>query len=138
MVLLLLFIIISHSYLDPVCLSSPIFNPPSDKMKNGVIAKIAMTASDEYAEALKLCQVSYIKEILPKEWIPIVAGKQAFMHATAEYYQSMVCQNAKNYGEEIGRLNVSTLISKFVLPSAWFTALALNLEKHIYQDLTTR
>ncbi|XP_071789061.1 programmed cell death 6-interacting protein-like isoform X4 [Asterias amurensis] len=76
-----------------------------DKMKNGVIAKIAMTASEEYAEALKLCQVSYIKEILPKEWIPIVAGKQAFMHATAEYYQSMVSQNAKNYGEEIGRLN---------------------------------
>lgn len=35
--------------------------------------------------------------------------KQAAFHALAEYYQSVVAQQKKLYGEEIARLQVSNL-----------------------------
>ena len=41
-----------------------------------------------------------------KEWIPCVAMKQAAFHAMAEFYQSVVAQKAKSYGEQIARLRV--------------------------------
>ncbi|XP_022084899.1 programmed cell death 6-interacting protein-like isoform X2 [Acanthaster planci] len=78
-----------------------------DKMKPAIVAKIAMTAAEEFSEALKLCQVQHVKEVLPKEWIPIVGGKHAHMQGLAEFHQSQVCQASKCYGEEISRLNHS-------------------------------
>ena len=102
-------------------------------MKNAVIAKIAMTASEEYADALKLCQVSHVKEVLPKEWIPMIAGKQAFMHSMAEYHQALVCQDAKNYGQEISRLTVSMRdlsLGNSMLKRPFFVSLPLSTMIH--------
>ena len=87
-------------------------------MKNNIIAKLAKTASDLYAEALKRCQVPHVKEVLPKDWIPTLAGKQAYMHCLAEFYQAMVCKDSKSYGEEIARLMVSIRTVKE--PKYWY------------------
>ncbi|KAJ8035530.1 Programmed cell death 6-interacting protein [Holothuria leucospilota] len=75
-----------------------------DKMKDAIIAKVASANSDLYAEALKLLQVPHVRDNVNKEWIPIVAGKQALMHGYSEYYQALVCRSSKKYGEEIARL----------------------------------
>ena len=76
-------------------------------MKDNIIAKLSNTASDLYADALKHCQVAHVKEVIPKEWIPTLSGKQAYMQCLAEFYQSKVCKDKKSYGEEIARLTVS-------------------------------
>ena len=78
-----------------------------DNMKDNIIAKLSNTASDLYTDALKHCQVAHVKEVIPKEWIPTLAGKQAYMQCLAEFYQSKVCKDKKSYGEEIARLTVS-------------------------------
>lgn len=36
-----------------------------------------------------------------------MSGKQAAYHAIAQYYQSMVAKESKEFGEEIARLRVS-------------------------------
>jgi len=41
-----------------------------------------------------------------QDWLPVVAMKQAAFHAMAEFYQSVVAQKAKSYGEQIARLKV--------------------------------
>lgn len=76
----------------------------ADKMKEAMIAKLAYQCSDLYADAMKLLQLQTIKELWPREWIPVAVMKQAAFHALAEYYQSVVAQQKKLYGEEIARL----------------------------------
>ncbi|KAK3106570.1 hypothetical protein FSP39_022711 [Pinctada imbricata] len=75
-----------------------------DRMKEAMVAKIAMQCSDLYSDAMKLMQLSSLKEMWPKEWIPLVVGKQAAFHGMAEYYQSCVAAGTKSYGEQISRL----------------------------------
>ncbi|RUS90047.1 hypothetical protein EGW08_002160 [Elysia chlorotica] len=75
-----------------------------DKMKEGTIAKLAYQTSELYADAMKLMQLGSIRDLWPKEWLPIVGMKQAAFHGMAEFYQSCVAQQAKTYGEEIARL----------------------------------
>ncbi|KAK2160065.1 hypothetical protein LSH36_141g09036 [Paralvinella palmiformis] len=75
-----------------------------DKMKPAVTAKLAHQCSDLYAEAMKLLQLDSIRGLWPKDWIPNVASKQASYHALAEYYQSLVHKEKKEFGEEIARL----------------------------------
>jgi len=38
-----------------------------------------------------------------------VSGKQAAYHAIAEYYQSMISKESKEFGEQIARLRVGQL-----------------------------
>lgn len=47
--------------------------------------------------------------LMPQDWITSVAGKQAAFHGIAEYYQSLVSKEAKDFGEEIARLRVCIL-----------------------------
>ncbi|ESO09518.1 hypothetical protein HELRODRAFT_185356 [Helobdella robusta] len=79
----------------------------NDKMKPAVIAKLAMQCSELYADAHKLLQLESIKQIWPKDWLLSVAGKQSAYFAMAEYYQSQVSKESKDFGEEIARLKHS-------------------------------
>ncbi|BFZ06266.1 hypothetical protein BsWGS_09305 [Bradybaena similaris] len=75
-----------------------------DKMKEAMIAKLAYQTSELYSDAAKLMQLGSIRELWPKDWIPILLMKQMAFHGLAELYQSCVSQQSKSYGEEIARL----------------------------------
>lgn len=79
----------------------------NDKMKPAIVAKLSYQCSEFYAEALKLLQLETLKSLWPKDWITSVAGKQAAFHGIAEYYQSLVSKEAKDFGDEIARLRHS-------------------------------
>ncbi|XP_052804277.1 programmed cell death 6-interacting protein-like isoform X2 [Mya arenaria] len=73
-------------------------------MKEAMVVKIAFQAQELYADAMKLMQLPSLKELWPRDWLPVVATKQAAFHAMAEFYQGVVAQKAKSYGEQISRL----------------------------------
>ncbi|XP_011862723.1 PREDICTED: programmed cell death 6-interacting protein isoform X2 [Vollenhovia emeryi] len=75
-----------------------------DSMKDGIVARLAAQAEELYADALKLFQKEIFRAFWDKEWVPLIAGKQAGYRAMAEFYQSLVCKNNKQIGEEIARL----------------------------------
>ncbi|KYN03560.1 Programmed cell death 6-interacting protein [Cyphomyrmex costatus] len=75
-----------------------------DSMKDGIVARLAAQAEELYADALKLFQKEIFRTFWDKEWVPLIAGKQAGYRAMAEFYQSLVCKNNKLIGEEIARL----------------------------------
>ena len=41
-----------------------------------------------------------------QDWLNSVSSKQAAYHAVAQYYQSMVSKESKEFGQEIARLKV--------------------------------
>ncbi|CAD5119249.1 DgyrCDS7880 [Dimorphilus gyrociliatus] len=75
-----------------------------NKMKPKALAKLCMQASDLYAEALRMLQLPSLRDMWNKDWINSVAGKQAGFHSLAEYYQSQVAKENREYGEELSRL----------------------------------
>ncbi|XP_076672846.1 programmed cell death 6-interacting protein-like protein AliX [Andrena cerasifolii] len=75
-----------------------------DAMKDGIVAKLAAQAEELYADALSAFQKEIFRAFWDKEWIPLIAGKQAGYRAMTEFYQSLVCKNNKAVGEEIARL----------------------------------
>ncbi|XP_023235406.1 programmed cell death 6-interacting protein-like [Centruroides sculpturatus] len=77
----------------------------ADKMKDAVIAKVASQCEELYADALRQMQKDTLKVTWEKDYIPIIAGKQAAFHAIAEYHQALVCKQKSNIGEEIARLS---------------------------------
>ena len=103
-----------------------------DRMKDAIIAKVAAQCEDLYAEALKQMQKETVRTLWDKvvllsyyhsspqysslfltfsffykDWLPLVAGKQAAYHGLAEYHQSLVAKSQKNVGEELARLTVN-------------------------------
>ncbi|KAM9493096.1 programmed cell death 6-interacting protein isoform 2-T2 [Clarias gariepinus] len=92
----------------------------ADKMKDGIIAKLANQTADFYGDAFKQCQY---KENLPKyfyfqEVLPVLAAKHCMMQATAELHQSALAKQNKRFGEEIARLQhgaelVKTVASRY-------------------------
>ncbi|CAH0558884.1 unnamed protein product [Brassicogethes aeneus] len=83
-----------------------------DNMKESIVAKLASACEDLYAECLKTFQRENLKNIWEKDWVPLIAGKQAGFNAIAELYQSMICKNDKIIGEEIARLTRSVELFK--------------------------
>ncbi|XP_063041391.1 programmed cell death 6-interacting protein isoform X2 [Engraulis encrasicolus] len=83
----------------------------SDRMKDAIIAKLAMQAADFYGDAFKQCQY---KENLPKEVLPVLAAKHCMMQATAELHQATLANQKKRFGEEIARLQHATELTKTV------------------------
>ncbi|XP_011173498.2 programmed cell death 6-interacting protein isoform X2 [Solenopsis invicta] len=75
-----------------------------DSMKDGIVARLAAQAEELYADALKLFQKEIFRAFWDKEWVPLIAGKQAGYRAMAEFHQSLVCKSNKTIGEEIARL----------------------------------
>ncbi|GAU94831.1 hypothetical protein RvY_06541 [Ramazzottius varieornatus] len=75
-----------------------------DKMKDAVIAKVAAQTEDYYADAMKMMQRETIRSCFEKDWLSIVACKQAGYHAISEYYQALVHKANKEVGEELARL----------------------------------
>ncbi|XP_054162646.1 programmed cell death 6-interacting protein-like [Oppia nitens] len=74
----------------------------NDNMKEAIIAKIAFQCEEYYADVMK--QIQVVKFNADKEWLSIVSVKQAVFHGIAEYYQSIVSQQNKEFGEQISRL----------------------------------
>ncbi|MCI4392065.1 hypothetical protein PGIGA_G00141810 [Pangasianodon gigas] len=88
----------------------------ADKMKDGIIAKLANQTADFYGDAFKQCQY---KENLPKyfyfqEVLPVLAAKHCMMQATAELHQSALAKQKKHFGEEIARLQHAAELVKTV------------------------
>ncbi|XP_043268498.1 programmed cell death 6-interacting protein [Venturia canescens] len=75
-----------------------------DSMKEGIIAKLAAQTEELYADTMKQFQKEIFRSFWDKEWVPLIAGKQAGYRAMAEFYQSLICKNTKVIGEEIARL----------------------------------
>ncbi|XP_052245099.1 LOW QUALITY PROTEIN: programmed cell death 6-interacting protein-like [Dreissena polymorpha] len=81
-----------------------VYRKAATSMKEVMVVKIAYQCSDMYADAMKLMQLPSLKDLWPREWLPMVAMKQAAFHAMAEFYQSVAAQKSKSYGEQISRL----------------------------------
>ncbi|GBM16713.1 Programmed cell death 6-interacting protein [Araneus ventricosus] len=80
------------------------FKATAGNMKDAVVAKVASRAEELYSDALKLMQKESVVHLWERDWVSIVAGKQAGFLSLAEYYQSLVCKSKKEVGEEIARL----------------------------------
>uniref|UniRef100_A0A069DX83 Putative programmed cell death protein n=1 Tax=Panstrongylus megistus TaxID=65343 RepID=A0A069DX83_9HEMI len=83
-----------------------------DRMKEAVIAKLCIQCSEFYAEAMMMLQKDSVRQIIDKNWIPLVAGKQAAFIGLAQYFQSIVCKGNKEIGEEIARLQTAIELLK--------------------------
>ncbi|KAF3428254.1 hypothetical protein E2986_02109 [Frieseomelitta varia] len=101
-----------------------------DTMKDGIIAKLAAQAEELYADALKLFQKEIFRAFWDKEWVPLIAGKQAGYRAMTEFYQSLVCKNNKLIGEEIARLEHAVELFK--------AAQQRSNKSHLFQDYANR
>jgi len=78
-----------------------------DGMKDLVIAKLAAQNEEMYADVLKSMQKDSVKQLWDKDWVPVVAGKQAGSHALTMLYQSGAFNTAKKCGEQIAALQKS-------------------------------
>ncbi|XP_077599909.1 programmed cell death 6-interacting protein isoform X2 [Stigmatopora nigra] len=83
----------------------------TDRMKDGVIAKLSNQAAEFYGDAFKQCQY---KDNLPKEVLPVLAAKHCIMQANAELHQSVLAKQKKRFGEEIARLQHAAELAKTV------------------------
>ena len=79
----------------------------NDKMKPAIVAKVAAQCSDLYGAALKLMQLQSLRDLWPKDWIPHVSAKESSMQGLAEFHQSEVHRDSKEFGEQIARLRAA-------------------------------
>ncbi|RZC42803.1 BRO1, ALIX LYPXL bnd, FUN14, DUF3824 and/or DUF1204 domain containing protein [Asbolus verrucosus] len=106
-----------------------------DNMKDSIVAKLASQCEDLYGECLKIFQRDNLKNIWDKDWIPLIAGKQAAFHAIAELYQSFVCKSNKLIGEEICRLERSVELFKAAQQRSGKTSLFQDLQHRAERNL---
>ncbi|XP_068909383.1 programmed cell death 6-interacting protein [Tenebrio molitor] len=107
-----------------------------DNMKDSIVAKLASQCEDLYGESLKVFQRENLKHIWEKDWIPLIAGKQAALHAVAEYYQSLVCRNSKLIGEEIARLEQAVALFQTAQQRSGKPSLFQELQHKAQRNLT--
>lgn len=91
-----------------VCLVKAI----KDGMKDQVIAKLASQNDEMYADVLKSMQKESIRSLWDKEWLQVVSGKQAGIHALTLMYQSNVYHASKKVGHQIAALQKAIDIFK--------------------------
>ena len=89
-----------------------IFKAIKDGMKDQVIAKLASQGEEMYADVLKAMQKDSLKALWDKDWIPIIAGKQAGFHGLTMLYQAAAFNTAKKIGEGIAALQKSVELFK--------------------------
>lgn len=75
-----------------------------DNMKEAIIARLCVQSSEFFAEAMVALQKDSVRNLIDKDWVPFIAGKQAAAIAFAHYYQSIDAKANKQMGEEIARL----------------------------------
>lgn len=83
-----------------------------DGMKDQIIAKLASQNEEMYADVLKAMQKDSLKALWDKDWIPLIAGKQAGFHGLTMLYQSGVYNSAKKIGEGIAALQKAVELFK--------------------------
>nr|XP_024219620.1 programmed cell death 6-interacting protein isoform X1 [Halyomorpha halys] len=83
-----------------------------DCMKEGITAKLCSQCNEYYAEALSAIQRESVRQFWDREWVPLVAGKQSSFAGLAHYFQSIVCKQSKEVGEEIARLQKAVELLK--------------------------
>jgi len=76
----------------------------NDMMKDALIAKLCAQCDEYFSSALTSMQKEAVKKLLPSDWLPIVAEKQAFYSGLAQYHQSRLCCEKKAVAEEVARL----------------------------------
>ncbi|CDR39911.1 CYFA0S04e00474g1_1 [Cyberlindnera fabianii] len=72
-----------------------------DKVKDSLIARLALQVSDYYDQALKAVTHS---EGFRSEWVSHMTVKKCHFEAAAEYRASLVSVSSSKYGEEVARL----------------------------------
>jgi programmed cell death 6-interacting protein len=75
-----------------------------DRIKDLLVAKIAMQCSDLYAEAYSNMQVGTVKGMWEKGWLATASAKQAYFHCVAQHRMGLVAQSNKNHGEAVARM----------------------------------
>jgi len=101
-----------------------------DKKKDNIIAKVAAHAEDLFAEAGRLLENEKVKVLWEREWITVVANKQALYCGLAQLHQAKVCKETKMIGEEISRLQhtVMLLYKVDAIATDWRALAEKNLE----------
>lgn len=83
-----------------------------DNVKDQLVAKLCCQCEEMYAEVLKSMQKETVRALWDKEWVPIVAGKQAAFHALTMLHMSLVNRAEKRVGQEISRLRKAVELFK--------------------------
>ena len=81
----------------------------NERVKDGVVAKLAAQCRHLYAEASKLMQREPLRSLWDPFWLPKIGAKVAAHQALTEFHQSRVCNDTTSPGEEIARLQVNSL-----------------------------
>ncbi|KAJ1988581.1 pH-response regulator protein palA/rim20 [Dimargaris cristalligena] len=76
----------------------------TDRMKNSLVAKLAVQTAAFYAQAGEAIRHSSIHSQFPARWSTHLAIKQAHFEAAAQFRQSCVDLDADQFGQEISRL----------------------------------
>lgn len=81
------------------------YKASNDQMKEMSIARIAAQCEEFYAEVHKqILSINIANKNNIPEWIDIFVMKQHAYQGVAEYYQALVAQQKKEFGEQICRL----------------------------------
>ncbi|XP_044012202.1 programmed cell death 6-interacting protein-like [Aphidius gifuensis] len=84
-----------------------------DSMKSQVIAKLSAHAGELYKETLIIFKTNIFTSLTrTKQWVSIINSKRLGYQALAQMYQSTVCKNNKQFGEEISRLQCAVKLFK--------------------------
>ncbi|KAJ6224891.1 hypothetical protein RDWZM_003436 [Blomia tropicalis] len=81
------------------------YKASNDNMKEQSIARIVAQCSEFYGEVFKqINMINLTNKVSLPEWIDVFSMKQQAYAGVAEYYQAIVAQQKKDFGEQITRL----------------------------------
>uniref|UniRef100_A0A2H1VQU3 SFRICE_019685 n=1 Tax=Spodoptera frugiperda TaxID=7108 RepID=A0A2H1VQU3_SPOFR len=78
-----------------------------DEMKESMVAKVCAHCEELYTDALRAMNKEQLKPLWDRDWLQVMASKQAAFRGLTQLYQSQVCHANKAVGEEIARLQLA-------------------------------